>query len=465
VVYTPGAELVHAGSASRKETYDLGEHLPFLQKYGRARDRFVNDNLDVDAPWMSPDPHKFAHAARRKRPLSALLVTHNLNREGAPLILLDYARHFVAAAGHRLTVASPTDGPLRAAYEAIGVRVEVTGKMTPDDAESLDAWRARLDALGRRLDLGRADVVVCNTVLTFWAMELAARLGLPTVWHVHEGLDAESAARTLFGASAAPRIRPLLEACLMRATRVVFQAEDTARRLWPSNTRDQFRVLPGAVDLAAIDAFRAAHPRDALRQKYGIAPDDYVLLEVGTVCERKAQHLLVEALKQLEFSGIKRRLRCLFVGAREDDATRAYLSGVRDRIARLGLSDVVRLVDETDDALDYLQLADLFVLPSLNESFPRSLLEAMAFGLPIIATRICGVPEMIAHEHDGLLVPPGHPEALTTAILRCLRQADFAAEMGRRGFAKARRLYDATRLCEAQLALLDEAYLVGSVAG
>jgi glycosyltransferase involved in cell wall biosynthesis len=95
-----------------------------------------------------------------------------------------------------------------------------------------------------------------------------------------------------------------------------------------------------------------------------------------------------------------------------------------------GLRDAVHLLGHRDDIEACLAGMDLFVLPSLNEGMGRALIEAMAAGLPVIASRVGGIPAVISHERTGLLVPPGHAGALAEALRRLLDRPEWATQLG-----------------------------------
>ena len=96
----------------------------------------------------------------------------------------------------------------------------------------------------------------------------------------------------------------------------------------------------------------------------------------------------------------------------------------------LGLRDAVHLLGHRDDVDICLAGMDLFVLPSLNEGMGRALIEAMAAGLPVIASRVGGIPAVVDHERTGLLVSPGDAGALAGALRRLLDRPDWARQLG-----------------------------------
>ena len=103
------------------------------------------------------------------------------------------------------------------------------------------------------------------------------------------------------------------------------------------------------------------------------------------------------------------------------------------QVADLGLGDQVAFTGAREDVPRLLAAADLFVLPSLTEALPTVLAEAMAAGLPIVATTVGGIPEMTRHGEAALLVPPADPGALAAAVCRLLSNPRQAAAMGRSG--------------------------------
>ena len=108
------------------------------------------------------------------------------------------------------------------------------------------------------------------------------------------------------------------------------------------------------------------------------------------------------------------------------------------------------------DRIGVLKTFDIFVLPSREEGIPRSLMEAMAAGVPIIASDIPGNRALIDHGETGLLFPPDDPERLVTAIVTMIEQAAFAKEMARRARVKVEQHFSAERMAADYTALYSE---------
>jgi glycosyltransferase involved in cell wall biosynthesis len=139
-----------------------------------------------------------------------------------------------------------------------------------------------------------------------------------------------------------------------------------------------------------------------------------------------------------------------------DGPERAQLEALA---GQLGLADRVHLAGHQQDVRPWLAALDVLVLSSDWEGMPNALLEAMAAGLPIVATAVGGVPEVVVDGATGLLVPPGDPSALAEAITRLLRDPDLRRTMGQAGRARVERRFsinETVRLTEELYATLLE---------
>ena len=120
---------------------------------------------------------------------------------------------------------------------------------------------------------------------------------------------------------------------------------------------------------------------------------------------------------------------------------------------RLGLESVVQLAGERNDVPELLAASDIFVLSSRSEGLPLSILEAMAAGLPVVATTVGGVPELVLEGETGLLVPPGDPQALAGAIERLLDDSTLRGRLGAAGRIRVEERFDLVSTRQAHLDL------------
>jgi glycosyltransferase involved in cell wall biosynthesis len=125
------------------------------------------------------------------------------------------------------------------------------------------------------------------------------------------------------------------------------------------------------------------------------------------------------------------------------------LEPIRARAEARGVSRALAFLGHRDDVAARLAAADLFVLPSRSEAFPNAVLEAMAAGLPIVASGVGGILELIDHERTGLLCPAGDPAALGAAIARLMSDAPLAARLGEAARSEAAARYSFDRMVAA----------------
>lgn len=187
----------------------------------------------------------------------------------------------------------------------------------------------------------------------------------------------------------------------------VFQQELLAR----GTPRDRMTVLHNAVP--ARPGYRAGADAETLARKkadLGISPDQKIILCVGRLSREKAQIDLVAVLQHLRRMRPSRSVRVILVG---DGPERARIS---QAIQSAGLSDSLSFAGQVENVAPYYEAADVVAIPSLSEGSPNVLLEAMAFAIPVVATRVGGIPEIVTHGETALLVPSRSPQAMAEAI-------------------------------------------------
>jgi glycosyltransferase involved in cell wall biosynthesis len=156
----------------------------------------------------------------------------------------------------------------------------------------------------------------------------------------------------------------------------------------------------------------------------------------------KCQHLVLRALARIRQEPDLANAHAVLVG---DGPERESLT----RLAQeLGLAEVVHLTGFQEQREKYYQLMDVFLLTSRSEAMPLVVLEAWAAGVPVIATAVGGIPEMIAHETTGVVVPVGDIEAIVTATLRLLRNREEARTMVAAASAEVHSRYSVQTMVE-----------------
>ena len=404
----------------------------------------------TQAPRRRPHQTPRIAPAKTKRAIEHLhLVTHNLNQEGAPLFLVEYARHRQQTTGCKISVTSGQEGSLRQAYEAIGATVEIVNLAPLFAATTAAGLRRAIHQLGVGSDLSAADLVVANTLSAYWGVHLAMAAGRPTLLYIHESTSPAA----FFRGHMHPATLPIVEETFARATAVSFLTATTQRYYTALSDGTNYRLNPGWIDLAAIDEFRRTHQREPSRIELGRALERRLVINIGTVCDRKAQHIFARAVDLLWRNApeLAAQTDFLMVGGRATP----YDYALRDFLTTLGRPNL-QIIGETANVYPYYAAADLFVCSSYEESFPRVVLEAMAFALPIVSTAVHGVPEITRPEIEAVLVPPGDTAALAEAMQRQLSDPVAAQKMARAARTRVAAEFDAQILLPRHAALADK---------
>lgn len=194
--------------------------------------------------------------------------------------------------------------------------------------------------------------------------------------------------------------------------------------------REQIRVIPSGIEPARFEEARRAAPGSGLP----------IIGTAAVLEERKGHRLLLEAAAELKRQGLRLLYRFAGEGSQKEALKRIT--------AQLGLEAEVVFLGFVPDIPSFLAPIDIFVLPSLHEGLGVAVLEAMAAGKPVIASRVGGIPELVEAEVTGLLVSPDDPRALAQAISRLISRRDLAREMGDKGWERVRRHFAMERMAK-----------------
>ena len=195
----------------------------------------------------------------------------------------------------------------------------------------------------------------------------------------------------------------------------------------PGRIAARTEVLVHGIDL---DAVRAQADRAGARHELGLSPDEVVFGTVANLRAQKDYPNLLAAARLLLDRGVPVRILAVGQGPLEAE--------IRAEHARLGLKPILQIMGERADAVSVMSACDGFVLASNNEGLPVALMEALALGLPVVATAVGGVPEAINVE-NGVLVPPRDPAALADAIRELVNDPERRRRLGDGARASAAR--------------------------
>jgi len=344
----------------------------------------------------------------------------------------------LADAGHEV-VAVSADGPDVAALEALGIRHRALAGSTRGFDLRADLRAARSFAAIVRQE--RPDVVhTHNPKPGVYGRVLARLLGVPVVVNTVHGL---------FAAPGDPLRRRAvvygLEAVASRFSHLelVQNIEDVELMIrTPLAPSGRVRFLGNGIDLARFDPDASASCRREVRQELGLAADAVIVLSVGRLVAEKGFRELIESSAAVEEDHT-----LVLVGPEDPEKADALPGQLLDEARRRG----VRTLGHRSDVERLMAAADVFVLASYREGFPRAAMEAAASGVAVIATDIRGCRQVVDHDDTGLLVPRREVAPLADALRRLLRDPGLRERMGKAGRIKAEAEFDERRVVDRLL--------------
>jgi len=198
----------------------------------------------------------------------------------------------------------------------------------------------------------------------------------------------------------------------------------------------RLKVILNGVDMSRFGSAPAG--RDAARAALGLPADGFVALTVAALFEVKAHADLIDAAAIV----LRAHPGAVFLFAGEGPLE----ADLKARAERLGVAKSVRFLGFRRDVPELLAASDVFVLPSLSEGLPVSVIEASAAGLPVVATDVGGTHEVVEDDGTGLLVPPRQPERLAAAIGRLAADPAAARRLGEAGRERAHARFGLPRM-------------------
>ena len=347
--------------------------------------------------------------------MTATGAMHIAHTEAAPGFGGQQIRVLTEAAGlidrgHRVTLLCPEGGYLFNAAQARGLPVVnmAVGSKSPASVRAVRRW----------LRAHAVDVVNTHSSTDTWVTALAClalRKAPPLVRtrHISTPIGNTPASRWLYQHAAA---------------HIVTTGEPLRQQLITENHYDPARItsVPSGIDTGHF----VPGDRSAARHALGLAGDDRIIGTVASLIPWKGHQYLLQAFAQLPDTS----LRLVIVG----DGTPELRAGMAQQIDSLGLSGRVVMAGYREDVRPWLQAMDIFVLASYgSEGLPQALMQAMACGLPVVATTVGSMTEAVEDGHTGILVPPAEVVPLRQAMARLLDDVDLRYALGARATAAA----------------------------
>lgn len=347
---------------------------------------------------------------------------------------------------YNVTIITGQGGALTDRAEAAGFRVILEPSLV-SPLSPRDDWTAlrRLTAL---CQAGRYDVVHTHSAKAGALGRLAAhRAGVPLIVHTYHGFpfhEFQNPLRRAAYIAIERRLATITDAVLAIGSGVATEA--LRRGLATPST---LRTIAPVVE--AVTVPKTAESRAAARATLGISDGALVIGTVGRIDYQKAPEHLIAAIAKL----------------RHQDATAIWigsgpgLAEARKLVRRAGLLDRFVFAGERSDVADLLPAFDVFAMASRYEGLPCAVVEAMRCGVPVVATAVNSLPDLVVPGESGVLVPPGRPDLLAVAIDGVLDDPRAAERMVAQGRVLAGGTFDAGRLAE----VLDQVYSNGRTAG
>ena len=239
-----------------------------------------------------------------------------------------------------------------------------------------------------------------------------------------------------------PGVSFILRIMLRRASGIICESDQFRNQLEQIGLpRNIISVIPNGIDVETFKLQNKTSSRNALQ----LSQDKIIILNVSSMSPVKGQKYLIESIPEIvnKFKNIQ----FVFVG---DGEVRDELESL---VNTLGLAPYVLFagVQKATQIPHWLNSADIFVLPSISEGNPNALLEAMACGLPVIATAVGGIPEMMEDGREGLLSPPKSSSSLAKNIIALVRNKALRYQMGQNGLQTVLAKYANWKVQSAQL--------------
>jgi len=262
-------------------------------------------------------------------------------------------------------------------------------------------------------------------------------LGLPLAWLARVPVRIATHRGKI---EAFPRWRQILHGVLINTriahTLIVVSEQTRQQAIEEGVWESRITVIPNAVKPLDTSSLNRA----AIRKNLGLNEDDVFLLSIGRLTYQKGHEFLVQAMSKVSshFPNAK-------AGICGDGPLRPQLQA---QIVEAGLSAQVRLLGAWEDISPLLASAEIFILPSRWEGLSRALMEAMAAGLPVIATQVDGIKDLITDGVNGLLIPSEDAEALGNSILQLIDDTEMRKRIGAAGQAHVLQNHSVDDMCK-----------------
>ncbi|MFD1362328.1 glycosyltransferase family 4 protein [Lentibacillus salinarum] len=261
------------------------------------------------------------------------------------------------------------------------------------------------------------DLVYCNDIRSILTCGLAAKLsGIPVLWYVR--IDKNLGIFNHIGANIANHIVVIAD-----SIKNIFNDK------YIFGSKNKFSTVYTGIDLAHVDSVKSD---DLLRDELNMESDVRLVGTIASIQPRKGQKDLINSIVKLskDNSDVLENTKFLIVGDTLSPSEKEYLEEIKQIIKNNNLDDYFYFLGWRKDILNIMKQLDLVVLPSYSEGLPRTVLESLACSCPVISTDVAGTGEIVDHETNGILVPPGDVGSLAEALDHMLSDKTRLRVMG-----------------------------------
>jgi glycosyltransferase involved in cell wall biosynthesis len=225
----------------------------------------------------------------------------------------------------------------------------------------------------------------------------------------------------------------------------------TAQKIFPAT---KIKVIPNGIDFRRFDASLEGFDREAFRRRMNIPQGSFL---IGTVGEIKRQKGHEEFLRAATIISRENKATHFIIAGADSTRTGEHLAALERLISELGLTNRVHFTGWLDEVAPLMAALDVYVSASRTESFGLAMVEAMAAGLPVVATATEGALEIIDNKETGVIVPVDDYEALAARVLYLLKDEDERARLGASANSRARERFDFKRMVDETEKVYSEA--------
>jgi glycosyltransferase involved in cell wall biosynthesis len=376
------------------------------------------------------------------RRIKILFVSHSAEMFGAEKCLLDIMANMDREL-YEVFLLCPKEGVLNDAAADLGIRTFVV---------PFRYWLARsrfpyrllyylpvnvrgIFKIKKLIEENCIDLIYTNTCTVISAAIASYIAGKPHIWHVHESIGRQTDAFSLMLA------KDLVLKIIDGLSKVIIVNSMAIRKIFPDEYGGKIRIIYNSFDVRKYDS--CAAERDTIRRRYGISDDVKVISMVGSISNRKGQRNLIEAMPELlrRFPGS----RVIIAGASAGPEVN-YEAELHRFISDAGMEAHVSFLGFMENVSDIYKMTDLLMVPSKDEPFGRVIVEAMLYGIPVIATKVGGIPEIIEDGVNGALIDSRSPKVIAEAVTAMFNSPEISRRYALEGRKRAANRFDVNNI-------------------